>query len=157
MSEPIQSISQGNYILQGTVATSAGIVGDGSPQNPLRVDETVLFETTAQNVSAVSLSEPLSSFERFRVIGGYGSTNWPETEFDTSTNLATPSMNLLFARAPGGFQWFKGNYTVSNDTKNITAVSARRLYINEGDSTIRWDSYGTYITKVVGINRINNA
>lgn len=43
MSEPIQSISQGNYILQGTVATSAGIVGDGSTQNPLRADETVLY------------------------------------------------------------------------------------------------------------------
>ena len=43
MSEQIQSISQGNYILQGTVATSAGIVGDGTTQNPLRVDETVLY------------------------------------------------------------------------------------------------------------------
>lgn len=37
MSEPIQSIAQNNYILQGTVATSAGIVGDGSTQNPLQL------------------------------------------------------------------------------------------------------------------------
>lgn len=45
MSEPIQSIAQNNYILQGTVATSAGIVGDGSTQNPLRVDSEYIVVT----------------------------------------------------------------------------------------------------------------
>jgi hypothetical protein len=39
----ILTISNNNYILQGTVNTSAGIIGDGSSQNPIRTDETVLF------------------------------------------------------------------------------------------------------------------
>ena len=58
----IQSISQGNYILQGTVATSAGIVGDGSTQNPLRADETVLYSGT-QTYSA-TLSESVKNFDK---------------------------------------------------------------------------------------------
>lgn len=121
-----------------------------------RYNETVLFSVNTTGTTAISLSEPLSSFERFIVYGGYGSTDWPGLEFDTSTNLAT-SMNLLFSRGTdGGIQWFKGHYNVSNDTQNITAVSARRLYLNEGDTTLRWDSYSPYIKKIVGINRKEN-
>ena len=53
MSEQIQSISQGNYILQGTVATSAGIVGDGTTQNPLRVDD--------EYIKMLSVNQPLTA------------------------------------------------------------------------------------------------
>ena len=71
MSEPIQSISQGNYILQGTVATSAGIVGDGSQRNPLRADETELYynpinhnvDTDAEFV----MSESIWNFEKVMI------------------------------------------------------------------------------------------
>ena len=58
MSEPIQSISQGNYILQGTVATSAGIVGDGSPQNPIRVDMTNTWVDVTDEFSATTALSP---------------------------------------------------------------------------------------------------
>ena len=75
MSEPIQSISQGNYILQGTVATSAGIVGDGTTQNPLRADETVLWSGSWKpgngsvvTNSAIEVSESVSNFEYIRVV-----------------------------------------------------------------------------------------
>ena len=97
MSENIQSISQGTYtigqtsasdssllvtensgnvsILQGTVATSAGIVGDGTTQNPLRADETVLWSGswrpgngTAVTNSAVEVSESIYNFEYIRVV-----------------------------------------------------------------------------------------
>ena len=61
----IQSISQGNYILQGTVATSAGIVGDGSVSNPLRADETVIF--SGAGTSAASISEDIHNFEALNI------------------------------------------------------------------------------------------
>ena len=70
MSEPIQSISQGNYILQGTVATSAGIVGDGSTQNPLRADETVLWSGT--RTSAIQTSESMKNFDKCQVYIAHG-------------------------------------------------------------------------------------
>lgn len=69
MSEPIQSIAQNNYILQGTVATSAGIVGDGSTQNPLRADETVLFEDVNGHGmdNSITLSDDADKFDRIRI------------------------------------------------------------------------------------------
>lgn len=158
MSE-IQSIAQNNYILQGTVATSAGIVGDGSTQNPLRADETVLFETTATNISAVSLSEPLSSFERFRVYpfqGGGGYFNYGEFDYDTIHSLATGNnIRLLYSRSIGGnnpFQFLYGDYTLSNDTKNITATTGVRRWFPAATGTGGSDSNSTYIMKIVGIN-----
>ena len=67
----IQSISQGNYILQGTVATSAGIVGDGTPQNPLRADETVIWTVPAGYESSndynITLLESIQNFEEVAV------------------------------------------------------------------------------------------
>ena len=67
----IQTISQGNYVLQGTVATSAGIVGDGTTQNPLRTDETVLYSANSVTNNTVGqvfpMSEPITNFERIRI------------------------------------------------------------------------------------------
>ena len=57
----IQAISQGNYVLQGTVATSAGIVGDGTTQNPLRVDN--------EYIKLLSVNQPLTA-----VVNNYVST-----------------------------------------------------------------------------------
>ena len=164
MSEPIQSISQGNYILQGTVATSAGIVGDGSTQNPLRADETVLFETTAQNVSAVSLSEPLSSFERFRLYpyqGGAGYYNYGEFDYYDVRHIYTGNnIRLLYSRVIGGnnpFQFLYADYTLSNDTKSITATSGVRRWFPASTGAGGSDSNNTYIMKVIGINRISGS
>lgn len=65
MSE-IQSIATNNYILQSTVSTSAGIVGDGSPNNPLRADETVLWSSATSPTlgQTITASEKFSNFER---------------------------------------------------------------------------------------------
>lgn len=152
--------SEGNVsILQGTVATSAGIVGDGSTQNPLRADETVLFETTALDVSAVSLPEPLSAFERFRIYpyqANVGYFNYGEFDYDITLSLSTGNnIRLLYNRSIGGnnpFQFMYCAYTLSNDTKSITAVSGVRRWFPAGSGAGATDTDKTYIRKIVGIN-----
>jgi len=159
----IQSISQGNYLLQASVSTSAGIIGDGSPNNPLRADETVLFETTAQNVSAVTLTEPLSAFERFRLYpfqGGGGYYNYGEFDYNVVQSLGTGNnIRLLFSRAIGGnnpLQFLIGEYELSNDRKSITSISGYRRWFPMATGAGGSDSNSTYIQKIVGINRISN-
>lgn len=158
MSEPIQSISQGNYILQGTVATSAGIVGDGSTQNPLRADETVLYEGTYSPVpNSIQLNEPLSSFESIKVLWShqagtcmkwaeYNNTNayWFENigrintdngQLYSITACWRPTSNLLSAN------YVRGYYAAATTAK---AWSINNADINE-----------VIPVKVVGINRIS--
>lgn len=171
MSEPIQSIAQNNYILHNIDAKKLYV------QEPLftansgdavyvgwRPDETVLFETTALNVSAVSLSEPLSSFERFRLYpyqAGAGYFNYGEFDYDNVRTLATGNnIRLLYSRAIGGnnpFQLLYGDYTLSNDTKSITATSGARRWFPASTGAGGSDSNNTYIMKIVGINRKENA
>ena len=85
MSEPIQSISQGNYILQGIVATSAGIVGDGSTQNPLRVDD--------EYIKLLSVNQPLTA-----VVNNYVATaSVPDGyEFLCWVNMGSNGFSQIF-------------------------------------------------------------
>ena len=85
MSEPIQSIANGNYILQGTVATSAGIVGDGSTQNPLRVDD--------EYIKLLSVNQPLTA-----VVNNYVATaSVPDGyEFLCWVNMGSNGFSQIF-------------------------------------------------------------
>lgn len=161
MSEPIQSISQGNYILQGTVATSAGIVGDGSTQNPLRADETVLWEDWTQNNQTAgtiyNLSESYKNFERIGLTydnmeytGRIGYTEYPTV---SSVTFRTPMINFnngLSINIPFAF------FAPSGD--NIMLKSRGLLYNTWTDPQYTSGDWRGYrLHKVIGINRINNA
>lgn len=156
MSEPIQSISQGKYILQGTVATSAGIVGDGTTQNPLRADETVLWSGNCltQGAAAVSLSESASNFEKIEI---YAIPN-PSDSYNFPQVFTYPGSNTKGAyMCPFMTTGLKGKFSVGIWTiTNGTALNLEAASQTDSYPTHNWnDSYGGII-KVVGINRIAN-
>ena len=163
MSEPIQSISQCNYILQGTVATSAGIVGDGSTQNPLRADETVLYSSTGVRLSAeTTLSEPGTNFEKIEFL--WGGTPGGTTQYLVN-EVVRPCYYLTFMHAAGGNnvwqQW--GRISANSDFSKIIMDKGKSFNYGAANSTA-WsnptcstgvpDSF--YCYKIVGINRIAN-
>ena len=157
MSEPIQSISQGNYILQGTVATSAGIAGDGSPQNPLRADETVLFTSSWNDkLWNVNLSEPVSNFNKIRmyVTRGDGANEPKSYEYETSLLPTYLTLEVDTVLTNDIYKYFT-LCRLSGST--YTELSARLLsYPNTLGS---WNNTNSWChpIKIVGINRINNA
>lgn len=160
----IQSISQGNYILQGTVATSAGIVGDGSTQNPLRADETVLWENTTSGVynDTITLNEPWSGFDRIgiEVTDAYGWGGKSE-QFDT-LNLAgarvknfSCSYPFIVTGSPNK-QYIRG-CTLSfanNEFTSGTVMSFETVFTPTSTFTCVTGGSGPRLVKVVGINRI---
>ena len=167
MSE-INSIANGTFTIGQTSATNfvagPGISITEPSAGTVRIgnDETVLFETTALNVSAVSLSEPLSSFERFRIYpyqAAAGAYYYGEFDYGEVQALATGNnIRLLYSRGVGGnnpFQLLYCDYTLSDDTKNITAVTGVRRWFPASSGAGGSDSNKTYITKIVGINRIS--
>ena len=153
MSEPIQSISQGNYILQGTVATSAGIVGDGSTQNPLRADETVLYKFTGSNIletSAYNLSEAYTNFNRMRITfvynDGYSLCQEYDTNYD-STHIPAP---MGITQTTGGGTYCKvGDFTHNSEYTQISRTTAYDITNFTGKNAANVVS----IASVVGINR----
>lgn len=164
MSENIQAISQGNYILQGTVATSAGIVGDGSTQNPLRADETVLWEGTLTSGNSINLSETVKNFNTVKFYG-HDSTRNKSMIYEQATNYLTGGETLSFTMQGWdnnidahwvGFYYSQLNYT-NTAYSALTNSGGNQLYVNT--ETVGWfKNAGRYIIldKIVGINRIAN-
>lgn len=149
MSEPIQSISQGNYILQGTVATSAGIVGDGSTQNPLRADETVLWSGSATDTGV--FSENVTNFEYFDVVFKTNDNIIETQRFRSDMSSTTFNIySCLFSTSNGLYiKITRMNYSVSQFTVNSYAeVNVK----NAANPTISTSNKITLL-KVIGINR----
>lgn len=160
MSNEIQSISQGNYILQGTVATSAGIVGDGTTQNPLRVDETVLWDGSQQVIGTTNkeliLSESASNFAKLRIYFHGSAQNEALTSIDI----------VMISRADA---YYTLSVTYTNDNSGTLFVDACSVQIDGTSFTVARGfrkgittsissetSKGPTILKVIGINRIAN-
>ena len=153
----IQTISQGNYILQGTVATSAGIVGDGTTQNPLRTDETVLWSANlgAQGVTNATLSEPFTNFEQLEV--------WwaQQTERTLVERYYTENLTQLFC-THGKYQASNGYIYFFVAAWGISGTSANKLYCKykpqDQWNTNTWDDANELCPcKIIGINRIANS
>ena len=158
MSEPIQSISQGNYILQGTVATSAGIVGDGSMQNPLRPDETVLWSAAPpQSAGEISLSESFMNFEK---IGISFQDDGPDVRYQEFPCSST-SQNILLmggdfhleASTPCLYiKWASFSSNASGTSLGVEGAGFNNIYgTNKGTSTATYAWAKPY--KIIGINR----
>lgn len=153
MSEPIQSISQGNYILQGTVATSAGIVGDGSTQNPLRADETVLWSGAATTATQ-TLSENITAFEEIKVYGkSHNNYPWISQVWVNSAVVYGVGSQMWWNIPP---EYDVSRYCLSGD--KITPMKGSWYTWANGTTSTTGDLTGnaaqvSYICKVVGINR----
>ena len=171
MSDPIQSISQGNYILQGTVATSAGIVGDGSSQNPLRADETVLWNTITQQVTATTdfdLTESFLNFEYIKVF--YQNSFGAAAAFMNSVEALVPDETSVLEIPtvfPCGYdssnQSFDRNtfsFTSANPAKVTVYAAGSRVNVSTTGSTlgcVNAASRGVRLLRIVGRNRKSNA
>lgn len=152
------TIWNNNYILKGTVATSAGIVGDGSTQNPLRADETVLFSSESGVQNNITLSENIENFEFVRV-------EWcPYTE---ASNWTAP-YDVVLSKVKSGLLHLCGwgiandalaqvmtNLILSCSNKSVTVYKSGTITsLNNGTATSSLTGYKIF--KIVGINRIAN-
>lgn len=160
----IQSISQGNYILQGTVATSAGIVGDGSTQNPLRVDETVLWSGTASPSNfPLTMSEPFSAFEKIEFVwnprynGDYGTPIYYSNIGTNNYGASVPTKYTLVGEYANASQIWKEYWYLENDNNGTSLVSYKAIYWPGTGGTNSATQTNCRLFKVIGINRINNA
>ena len=164
MSEPIQSISQGNYVLQGTVATSAGIVGDGTTQNPLRSDETVLWSGTAFNPEhsnkpmngTAYLSESIFNFDQIRF--DFTAVNYTFNESVLLTNPIPTGQVCYFnvKKEQNNNNLYIGTrYGFTNDT-TLTGFCSYGATQNISAMTGGYWGYGG-IARIIGINRIANS
>ena len=166
MSEPIQSISQGNYVLQGTVATSAGIVGDGTTQNPLRIDETVLWSGnyTGTKTKQFNLTESYQNFEELEIWWanqpgaqkrGVVITRYPNDSYQNAwfgANACSDNTNHIA---------YKFCFLSANSTTQLTAYNYRQASTDSNtNANFVWSKpkeyYECYPVKIVGINRIAN-
>lgn len=166
MSESIQSISQGNYILQGTVATSAGIVGDGSTQNPLRTDETVLFDDTtdigASKIGEYILSEAAEHFERIRIYFARGQNFYGDIILEFNPNSGYYKIASLPCYDTAGTNMYIYFCSFTLSSSKFTELTGKCGYFQVINGTsiggqVNKTSNWLHPYKIVGINRINNA
>lgn len=162
MSEPIQSISQGNYILHNIDAKKLYV------QEPLftansgdavyvgwRPDETVLFE--GERTSAAPLSEIPTNFDKIRIHDIY----YNIYEFEPRLNIAHQEIKMTnFTGSPQMlFVQFSGTSSIYYVTKGFQEQLS--TWDNPGTSLAASNLNNTYsreiITKIVGINRKENA
>lgn len=172
MSEPIQSISQGNYILHNIDAKKLYV------QEPLftansgdavyvgwRPDETVLWSGTLTVGNTAQMSEPVSAFERYKFyLLGYERKLKVINEFWTDGSSAGNEpykVNPIIFQAGAGFFTINAGDCKWNTTwDNLQYVAGYNKWMPFNNST--WNQINTNtdsptITKIVGINRKENA
>lgn len=170
MSEPIQSISQGNYILHNIDAKKLYV------QEPLftansgdavyvgwRPDETVLWSGNATIGTELTLSEPFSAFDRIRIMNGH--QGWYERPSNVLTGdqdgfyeFSYVSQMMSQSASEFGYEHYCVLYS-GHDNK-LKATSALGYVINKSGQlsrTVNTNNYSTRTYQVVGINRKENA
>lgn len=160
MSEPIQSISQGNYILatQQEISHDNTLSGNGTVDSPLGVvpgyNETVLWEGTYQGTDSIILSESLSNFDLVRVEWcPYTETsNWLELKDSVITKAFDNQIHLTGIGVSTNYTYqmlvniaLQVNDTVISELYH-TSVTMHNGAANE-------NLRGYKIFKVIGINR----
>ena len=170
MSEPIESISQGNYILHNIDAKKLYV------QEPLftansgdavyvgwRPDETVLWSGTG-NISTFTLSEKLSNFEKFRfVIAGYNTPQLGMCEYYSpadGSNISYCYEHYVANTDGNPLQLWAGRFSsTDNLTYNLVDWKWMCMPGNSNAWTNTWNNNDRkpLIRKVIGINRKENA
>ena len=168
MSEPIQSISQGNYIL----ATSQEVLhdntlsGNGTSASPLGVvpNETILFQYTGEgkNTStAFDISEPLTNFELIRIRGVGYPGNDGQLVYCYSPSPRTTAENFSIcttyycSKVDGNpLQVIGQRYSASNNGLTYGIIDKKMLYWpSTGNAATNTNANMLSIDQIVGINR----
>ena len=164
MSEPIQAISQGNYILHNIDAKKLYV------QEPLftansgdavyvgwRPDETVLWSGTGSNVA--TLSESMQNFSRLKIkLGNQDGTDG--TQYFEFPAQPSAIKNLSYQAGGGANFYFVGLYCSATDT-SITITKEAAVIKPFGNTTVNGQNtnavYSAAFHEVIGINRKENA
>ena len=163
MSEPIQSIATGTYMIGETTninfEAGPGISITQPSEGTVRIanDETVLWESSVGVTNNITLSEDIGNFEFIRV-------EWcPYTE---ASNWAAP-YDVILTKVKDGLLHLSG-WSIANDglaqvmtnlllTCSNTTVTVYKsgtiVSLANGTSTSSLTGYKLY--KIVGINRIS--
>lgn len=155
MSDEIQSISQGNYVLatQQAVTHDNTLSGDGTTDSPLGVNETVLWEGTlgAVGVTSATLSEDFTNFEQIEVW-------WAQQKVRTLVQrYYTENLDQIFC-LHGKYQSSNGLIYLFIAAWSISGTSAAKLYCKYKSSD-QWnnntwsDANELCPCKIIGINR----
>ena len=164
MSDPIRSISQNNFILadQKEVAHDNTLSGNGTPESPLGLNETVLWSNANGSLEAdgFTVSEQFTNFERIRYIGSTNTCNFA-VEIPTYSDIASNFRFGVTCMCPDNdgapLQLYGKSFTSNN---GLTYTASRSL--------VRWFDYGNQtsvngtqpfwgtVYKIIGINRIAN-
>jgi len=160
MSENIQSIANGSFVLGSTSATTyqagPGISITQPSEGTVRIsnDETVLYSGAATNNG--SLNESVENFDTIKVNYITDDGMQGVTEFMPSYTKSI-SLDSMYV-AQNSAVWFKAtNYTFSSNTSFNSYP--HQLYNSNKTITANWynkiDNNAFSITKVIGINRIS--
>ena len=170
MSENIQSISNGSFVLGQTSATNfqagPGISIDSPSEGVVRIgnDETVLWSGTASSGDTMQLSEPFSGFHYLEIYGSMAQPNGtknmlPACKVYVDDVVLPASFNIA------GFSWW-GNIndykfgmcigTYASSYSSIKHIGGVFLgYWDSGWQVAAQD--GLKINRVIGINRISGS
>lgn len=178
MSDPIQSISQSNYILHNIDAKKLYV------QEPLftansgdavyvgwRPDETVLWSGTLESKEpqdSISLSEPATNFEKLDILYADRYNNIRDSKTVYTENLTFDNMSQSRVRLEAPFMYSTTNpllmrcsqYKFTNTTA-MTLEACGQIQTTTGGIQTTYGTtlknQGCYIYKIVGINRKENA
>lgn len=169
MSEPIQSISQGNYILatQQEVSHDNTLSGNGTSASPLGLNETVLWEGDKIGTGTITLSEGVNNFERLVVYIGSEAVNVTapqpyEAIVEFSEYSSGQSRFVLryggvlsksLVAAENSIYVWGGELVVYNTSYTTLNVGRTNRVHVSSITTVIDHSALTHIRKVVGINR----
>ena len=165
MSENIQSIANGSFVLGNTneltFSAGPGIKVDQPREGVVRIgnDETVLYDRQGQynaNLSAVTVSEPLSAFDRvlfYDSKGGVIEKNFPSTDPSTQyIRFSHYSPTICWASV-----WKVDDTNYLDITGNIGSLTNCSAGVVTGSPTTAGPGspYNRWLIpmKIIGINR----
>ena len=157
MSE-INAIATNNYLLaaQQEVSHDNTLSGNGTVESPLGVNETVLWEATANNQYSANLNEPYSNFERVRIEFIAGDTlNTDRTLYNEFPGYAS-QFNLIGQRTDvGGVVMTVSDLSGTNNNTHLVPSYGRFIVVPKTTTTLNVGNINIALKTVVGINRIS--
>lgn len=162
MSEPIQAISQGNYILHNIDAKKLYV------QEPLftansgdavyvgwRPDETVLWSgAPTASTNTITVSENFSAFEKVDIYWKSYERHYVTTTFAESNTALQIVVGNVFVRTDGNYEKSMTTWNTSNGTTYTWAATIHGLFT--GTQSNSWNS-DVVPLKIIGVNRKENA
>ena len=168
MSDEIQAISQGNYILHNIDAKKLYV------QEPLftansgdavyvgwRPDETVLWSgnATVTATTGITANEPYTNFEKIKV---YGRTTNDQAQRLYGEAIITSADRYIpfFLTYPAGnndaLRCGSFHFEITSTDRTLFIVDKGKLW-NINNNSVSTGTFGGTITQIIGVNRKENA